>query len=89
MSEEDIQSAMAFFNVPVFAEYDKYAAQPSYIKSLFRDYLAYAQNFLCCLCKKENPVYSGFWVLHHDHNSGKIVGVAHQTCNTKEGKGLL
>jgi len=87
MSLESVQSTMMFFDVPIFTEYKKYASRPGYIKSLFRDYLAYAQKFLCCLCKKQNPIYTGFWVLHHDHTTGKIVGVAHQSCNTREGRG--
>lgn len=53
----------------------------------FRGLLYEKQNGECCLCKYQVDIQGS--VVHHDHSTGKIVGLAHQKCNIREGAGAL
>lgn len=45
------------------------------------------QNGLCPLCKKEIDLsIKGEGVIDHDHDTGRIRGLLHRSCNAAEGK---
>lgn len=53
----------------------------------FRSLLFGKQKGQCCLCQFSlGDSRNG--VVHHNHQTGKIVGLVHASCNTKEGMGI-
>jgi len=59
----------------------------SMMRSWAARHLKVEQNGLCPLCGKEIDLrVKGEGVIDHDHDTGRIRGVLHRSCNAAEGK---
>lgn len=70
-------------NIPV--QYSQYIHQGYENMRAIRGHFWEEQNGKCCLCGWAVPF--GSTVLHHNHLTGEIFGIAHHSCNVREGMG--
>jgi hypothetical protein len=66
--------------------YNQYKKLSKWEQNVQRSYYLLRQRNKCCIAKCRRLIHDSVRVvMHHDHETGKLLGVAHYACNIAHG----